>query len=71
MHHGDKCNQDAGVPLFHPTPNFSVMGGQTRLALAASDLIREDCWRLTYQAVFTSKGRKVGGHLQKFSQRME
>lgn len=40
-------------PLCHPSPNISVMGGQTRVALIASDLMK-----LTDQAAFTSKGRK-------------
>lgn len=33
MDHGDKCNQDAEVPLGHPSPNVSVIGGQTRPSL--------------------------------------
>lgn len=51
--HRNKCNRDAGGPLWHPSPNISVMGGQTRVALIASDLMK-----LTDQAAFTSKGRK-------------
>lgn len=38
--HRDRCDRDAGVPLFRsPPPNSNVQGRQSRLGLIASDLL--------------------------------